>query len=173
MRIVDLLWSCSRSNTHHFHLYCYCCLWLTLAHSSEGLSVSKRSKQVYSNPDSPKTVASVPVVTFFGDKLCSKHDGEVNCHWLLALDVTRFHIKMVDDTDNKKKLEIPPTELLVCLSGTHILRYGDFHHYYCFFKSHLNRLFGKIFITDITDRRVRRTNQLLNPVSAHTVRDNQ
>ena len=31
-----------------------------------------------------------------------------------------------DDTDNRKELEMPKTQLFVRLSGTHMLRYGDF-----------------------------------------------
>ena len=44
-----------------------------------------------------------------------------------AVGVTHCHIKMVDDIDNKKELAMPKNEPLLCPSGTHILRYGDFH----------------------------------------------
>ena len=44
------------------------------------------------------------------------------------MGITHCHIKMVDDTDNKKELEMPRIEPLVRLSGTHILRYNSFHN---------------------------------------------
>ena len=48
----------------------------------------------------------------------------------LVVGVTHCHIKMVDDTDNNKELEMWRTDLLMHLSGTHIQRYSKFHRYY-------------------------------------------
>ena len=82
-----------------------------------------------------------------------------------------------DDIDNKKELDMHRTETLLHLSGTQLLKYGDFHRYYCVLKS-LNRVLErdfKMFMTDVrTDIHIQtyisyRQKQLLNPASAYTV----
>ena len=95
----------------------------TLAPSSEGLR----------SPNAPDVFIAISTL----NRLCPQHlqppflvrssalkyDGE----WFYVVSVTYSHIKMVHDTDNKKELDMRRTELLLRLSGTDTLRYGEFH----------------------------------------------
>ena len=56
-----------------------------------------------------------------------------------AVGVTHYRIKMVDDSNKKKESEMRRTEPILRLSGTQLLKYGDFHRYYCVLKA-LNAL---------------------------------
>ena len=66
----------------------------------------------------------------------------------VVLGVTHCRIKMVDDvTDNRKELEMPRTQLFVRLSGTHMLRYGDFQRLFLCLEATkpLNRALKRFF----------------------------
>ena len=66
----------------------------------------------------------------------------------VVLGVTHCRIKMVDDdTDNRKELEMPRTQLFVRLSGTHMLRYGDFQRLFLCLEAAkpLNRTLKRFF----------------------------
>ena len=55
------------------------------------------------HPDFSQTMVAVSVVTCFGDKLCWQAASRLcGCN--------HCRIQMMDDTDNKKELEIPRTE---------------------------------------------------------------
>ena len=58
-----------------------------------------------------------------GNEATSNLDDKMHRYILVfVVGVTHYCIKLVDDTDSNKGLEMPRTEPFVCLSGTHIQR---------------------------------------------------
>ena len=80
-----------------------CChLWLTLAPSSEGIWF----------PNTPNEFIVIRIHQKCSVCSCLRWRQSLLQNLAFAVDVTRCHIKMVDDTNNKKELEMLRTELL-------------------------------------------------------------